>query len=127
MIHMDRLAISVMAHSPFTPLANSLLPTFPLLTWNPSFCVVLSCPPWSQVTCKLTSPSPSLPIPNSHHPRSIVRPTKTTSRSRLHMVRNNNYPSILGGEIACLFCRTLTSIRQRTLSPKSNNDVSLLS
>jgi hypothetical protein len=80
---MHRLTTSVMAHSLFTPLADSLL-----LTWNPSFCVVLCCPPWSQVTRELTYPSSSLSIPNSHHPRSIVRPTKTTSRSRLHMVRN---------------------------------------
>ncbi len=37
-----------------------------------------------------TPPPHSLPIPNSQHPRSIVRPTKTTSRLRLHRVRNTS-------------------------------------
>ncbi len=64
-----------------------------LLIWKPSFGVMRSRPPWPQVALKLTSPSPSpphsLPIPNSQHPRSIVRLTKATSRSRLLMVRNN--------------------------------------
>jgi hypothetical protein len=64
-----------------------------LLTWNPSFCVVRSRPPWPQVARKLTSPSSnppqSLPIPNSQHPRLIVRLTKTTSRLQLHRVQNS--------------------------------------
>ncbi len=66
-------------------------------TWNPSSCVVRSRPPWSQVARKLTSPSPfpphSLPIPISRPPRgfpkSIVCPTKMTSWSWLHIVRNS--------------------------------------
>jgi hypothetical protein len=76
-----------MAQSLFIPFANS-----PLLTWNPSFCVVRSRPPWSQVAHKLTSP-PSFP-PHSNFPtprsfpKSTMRPTKTTSRSRLHIVWN---------------------------------------
>jgi hypothetical protein len=37
----------------FPPFLKSLL-----LTWNPSFDVVRSCPPWSQVARELTSPSP---------------------------------------------------------------------
>jgi hypothetical protein len=50
------------------------------------------CPPWSQVACKLTSPSPFpphslFPLPNGF-PNSIVHPSKTTSRHRLHLVRN---------------------------------------
>jgi hypothetical protein len=72
----------------FLPFLESLL-----LTWNPSFCVVRSRPPWSQVAHKLTSP---LPIPSPFQfpdpqgfPKSVVRLTKTTSRSRLYIVRNN--------------------------------------
>jgi hypothetical protein len=101
MIYIHRLAVLVMAQSLFIPLpspfANSLCYSLEslLLTWNPSSCVVRSHPPWSQVACKLTSPSPTLPIPNSHSPQGfpklIVRPTKTTSRSRLHIVRNSHY------------------------------------
>ncbi len=49
-------------------------------------------PPWSQVACKLTSLSPFPPhsnFPTPHGlPKSIVRPSKTTSRHRLHIVRN---------------------------------------
>jgi hypothetical protein len=74
-----------------------------LLTWNPSSCVVRSRPPWSQVACKLTSPSPFpphfLPIlisqPPRGFPKSIVRPSKTTSRSRLHIVWNMYMWSLL--------------------------------
>jgi hypothetical protein len=58
-----------------------------------------SRPPWPQVALKLNSPSPSpthsLPIPNSKHPKSIVHLTKTTSRSRLLIVQNKSYPSSL--------------------------------
>ncbi len=72
-----------------------LLYQFLLLTWNPSFDVVLSCPPWSQVARKLTSPSPFLSLSKFPSPQGIpsliVRPIKTTSRSRLHIVRNRNY------------------------------------
>ncbi len=73
----------------FLPFLNPLL-----LTWNPSFCVVRSRPPWSQVARKLTSLSPCPPHSKFTSPQGIpsliVRPTKTTSRSRLHIVRNNN-------------------------------------
>ncbi len=59
-----------MAQFPFfTPLASSLSVSLPLSSPSPS-------------------PPHSLPIPNSQHPRSIVRLTKMTSRSRLLMVRN---------------------------------------
>jgi hypothetical protein len=51
-------------------------------------------PPWSQVACKLTSPSPfHFPAPNGS-PNSIVRSPKMTSRYRLHLVRNRNYVPI---------------------------------
>jgi hypothetical protein len=73
----------------FLPFLKSLL-----LTWNPSFCVVRSRPPWSQVARKLTFPSPFPPHSNFStpwgFPKSIVHPTKTTSRSRLYIVRNSN-------------------------------------
>ncbi len=63
----------------------------PLLNWKPSFGVMRSCPPWSQVARKLISLSPnppqSLPNPNSRppsgFPQQAPRFTKTTSRSRL--------------------------------------------
>ena len=74
----------------FLPFLKSLL-----LTWNPSFCVVRSRPPWSQVGPKLTSLSPFPPHSKFPSPQGtpslIVRPTKTTSRSWLHIVRNNIY------------------------------------
>ncbi len=53
-----------MAQFPFlTPLASSLSVPLPflLLTWNPSFGVMRSRPPWPQVARKLTSPSPFPP------------------------------------------------------------------
>jgi hypothetical protein len=72
----------------FLPFLKSLL-----LTWNPSFCVVRSRPPWSQVGPKLSSLSPFPPHSKFPSPQGtpslIVRPTKTTSRSRLYIVRNN--------------------------------------
>ncbi len=110
MTHIHRLAVLSYGAIPryslcYSPLPISLayspFPESPLLTWNPSSCVVRSRPPWSQVAHKLTSPFPSLPIPNFHPPRgfpkSIVRPTKT--RSRLHIVRNIN----------CVKCKPLTA------------------
>jgi hypothetical protein len=76
------------------PLCQSLYPLNPfLLTWNPSFEWCCPVHPDPRLLVNWTPPPhpfPSLPIPNSHRPRSIVRPTKTTSWSRLHMVRNNN-------------------------------------
>jgi hypothetical protein len=65
-------------------------------------CVVRSRPPWSQVARKLTSPFPPhsnffFPRPPRGFPKSIVRPTKTTSWSRLHLVRN----SWFGGKKCC--------------------------
>jgi hypothetical protein len=65
-----------MAHSPcfLSPLADSLLLLFltPLyLLGNPPSCDRIR-PPWSQVACKLTSPSQpfpqSLPPPSSQNP-----------------------------------------------------------
>ncbi len=81
----------------FAPLAKSLLlqSHFSFTYLETLLGVIGSRPPWPQVTCKLTSPFPSpphsLPIPNSHHPRSIVRLTKTTSWTRLLMVWNKDY------------------------------------
>ncbi len=65
-----------MAQFPFfAPLAGLLVssPFNPfLLTWNPSFCVVRSRPPWPQAAHKLTSSFPfpphPLPIPNPRPP-----------------------------------------------------------
>jgi hypothetical protein len=67
---------------PFAPLSYS-----PLLTWNPPCCDRI-CPPWSQVACKLTSPSLTLPTPSpfqipSTHVIYTVRLAMTTSRLRL--------------------------------------------
>ncbi len=87
----------------FTPLANSLLlQSRSYFTYLETLLgVIQSRPPWPQVTRKLTSPFPSppysLPIPNSQHPRLIVRLTKTTSWSRLLMVRNSPLQSDIGG------------------------------
>jgi hypothetical protein len=88
-----------MAHPLFTPLVISFC-QFPLpippctrdpLTYLESL-LSMWCdprPPWSQVACKLTSPSPfsphSLFPPPNGFPNSIVRPSKTTSRHRLHL------------------------------------------
>jgi hypothetical protein len=57
---------------PFAPLSYP-----PLLTWNPPCCDRIR-PPWSQVACKLTPPSLTLPAPS---PFQI--PSTTTSRLRL--------------------------------------------
>ncbi len=78
------------------PLANSFFPLNPFsLTWNPSSSVVRSRPPWSQVARKLTSPSPFPPHSKFPSPQGIpsliVRPIKMTSRSWLHIVRNNYF------------------------------------
>jgi hypothetical protein len=72
-----------------TPLDGSLCTRVPL-TYLESLLSVWCDPhpPWSQVACKLTSPSPfPFPTPNGS-PNSIVRPSKTTSRHWLHLVRN---------------------------------------
>jgi hypothetical protein len=116
MIHIHRLTMlsygAISCYSPcwfpfaispcqFLPFLGSLL-----LTWNPSSCVVRSRPPWPQVARELTSPFPSpphskLPSPQGF-PSLIVRPTKTTSRSRLHIVWNT--PSALCDGSCTLHC-----------------------
>ncbi len=57
-----------------------------------------SRPPWSQVARKLTSPSPFPPHSKFSSPQGItsliVRLTKTTSRSRLHIVRNKKFREV---------------------------------
>jgi hypothetical protein len=70
-----------MAQSLVIPLAGFPLPfslpippfpQIPLTTWNPSFCVVRSHPPWSQVARKLTSPSPfQFPDPPGASPNQL--------------------------------------------------------
>ncbi len=105
MIHMYRLAISVMAHFLFTPLADSLLPPFPF-TYLESLLLcgaILSTlvPGYSWTDLPSPHPPSSLPIPDSHYPRSIVHPTKTTSPSRLHMVRNMFRDTKLGELRSC--------------------------
>jgi hypothetical protein len=83
-----------MARSLFAPLADSLLPILPftylgsLLLCGAILSTLVPGYSWTDLP---------LPIPNSHHPRSIVRPTKTTSRSWLHMVRNSTYSSLASG------------------------------
>jgi hypothetical protein len=96
--HIYRLTHALWRNSPFL-LPLLVLCYFPFhisLTYLETLLrcdTILSTLP--QVTLELTSPSPSpthtLPIPNSQHPRSIVRLTKTPSRSRLLMVRNSEY------------------------------------
>ncbi len=90
------MTIQVIAQFPFFYsscwfLLTSLL--FPFTYLEPSFGMMRPCPPWSQVARKLTSPFSShpLPIPNSRHPRSTVRFTKTTLGSRLLLVRNTHH------------------------------------
>ncbi len=112
MIHIHRLAMlsygAIACYSPcrfsFTIFPCQFLPFLKslLLTWNPSFCVVRSCP-------RSPFPPHSLPIPNSHPLRAspvIVRLTKTTSRSRLCVVRNT--PLVMSSLLA------LTSISLRS-------------
>jgi hypothetical protein len=68
-------------------------PSIPITYLETLLGVIGSRPPWSQITRKLTSPfltpSPSLPIPNSQYPRSIVRLPKMTSWSLLLLIQNN--------------------------------------
>jgi hypothetical protein len=71
------------------PLANSLFPEV-FLTYLESLLFLWCdpCPPWSQVARKLASPSPfQFPDPPGF-PQIIVRPSKMTSRLRIHIVRN---------------------------------------
>jgi hypothetical protein len=103
MIYIRRLTMlsygAIPCYSPcWFPFANSPCQFLPfleslLLTWNSSFCVVRFRPPWSQVARKLTSPSPFPPhskfLSPQGFPSLIVRPTKTTSWSRLRIVRIN--------------------------------------
>ncbi len=65
------------------------------------------CPPWSQVACKLTSPSPFPPHSLSRprrFPNSTVRPSTTTSRHRLHLVwhSNKHNPCLIVTQVTCL-------------------------
>ncbi len=69
-----------------------LLP-FSLTYLESLLCVVRSRPPWTKIARILTSPPHSnFPTPQGF-PKPTVRPTKTTSRSRLYIVRNNNSSS----------------------------------
>ncbi len=111
-------------YSPLTSLWS------PLLTWKPSFGVMRSCPPWSPVACKLTSPFSfpphPFPIPNSQHPGSTVRFTETTLRFRLLLVRNRSFQGMvtLGmvvlGMVQVPFVRLLH--REKKKSPQKNQD-----
>jgi hypothetical protein len=60
--------------------------------------------PWSQVACKLTSPSPFPPhsnFPTPHgFPKSIVCHSKTTSQHRLHIVWNT--PLVMSSSLSHL-------------------------
>jgi hypothetical protein len=79
------------------PLADSLFPQVPLTYLALLFAWCDPRPPWSQVACKLTSPSPFPPRSNfptpQGFPKSIVGPSKTTSRHRLHIARNTSVSS----------------------------------
>jgi hypothetical protein len=123
MIHIHRLAVliygAIPSYSPcYSPLPIPLFLESLLLTWNPSSCVARSRPPWSQVACKLTSPSLTLPIPNSHPPQGfpklIVRPTKTPSRSRLHIFRNRK--DIFNPAYSIDICHIWTASLERFLA-----------
>ncbi len=61
-----------------------------LLTWKPSFGVMRSCPPWPQVTRKLTSPFPSPP-----HPLPISSPFQipNTSGQLCALLRRHRDPA----------------------------------
>jgi hypothetical protein len=76
-----------------TPLDNSPCTRVPF-TYLESLLSVWCdpCPPWSQVACKLTSPSP---FPPQRFPNSIMRPSTTTSRHRLHLVQHTYLVSFL--------------------------------
>ncbi len=64
---------------PLTPLDNSPCSESPLLTWNSLLSVWCDpCPPWSQVACKLTSPSPF------HFPAPTVPPIQLCALLRRH-------------------------------------------
>ncbi len=71
----------------FLPLLIPLLPSFPIpFTYLEPPCCDRICPPWSQVACKLTSPSLFSQLP--HHPKFpvpklFIHLTTTTSRLRL--------------------------------------------
>ncbi len=96
---MYRLTILCIWCSPLiTPLDNSPCSRVPL-TYLESLLSVWCdpCPPWSQVACKLTSPSPFFPhslFPPPTVPNPIMRPSTTTSRHRLHLVWHNPYPML---------------------------------
>jgi hypothetical protein len=117
MIHIQRLSYGAVPH--YSPWQFPLFLESLSLTWNPSSCVVRSHPPWPQVARKLTSPSPfQFPDPPGF-PKSTVRPTKTTSRSRLYIVRNNTHPWYRYN----IYCVCLIKKRRLSLQVKNKPSV----
>ncbi len=73
------------------PLIAPLVLQSLLLTWNPSFlCGAILVHPGPRLLVNWPPPPHSLFPPPNGSPNSIVRPSKTTSRHRLHLVRNNS-------------------------------------
>jgi hypothetical protein len=105
-----------MAQFPFfTPLASSLLTSLPFpftyletLLWREAILSTLA-PGCSQTDLPLSIPSP-FPIPNSQHLWSIVRLTKTTSRSRLLMVRNRYLAPLFYRLCTVSICKLLANM-----------------
>jgi hypothetical protein len=88
MIYIHRLTIQSHGATPYEFPLPIPLADFPCqFPFSLSPCHLLG-PPWSQVACKLTSSSPfQFPAPHGF-PKSVVRPSKTSSRHWLHIVRN---------------------------------------
>ncbi len=83
----------------YLPLITPLVPEPLSLTWNPSFlCGAILVHPGPRLLVNWPSPPHSLPIPFSHpqrFPNPIMRPSTTTSRHRLQLVRHNTSKGIV--------------------------------
>jgi hypothetical protein len=90
-----------MAHPLLTPLVISpcqfpFVPETLLLTWNPSFlCGAILVHPGPRLLVNWPPPPHSNFPPPRVSPNQLLRPSKTTSRPRLHIIRNTNaHPSL---------------------------------
>ncbi len=88
--HMAQPLLTPLASSPCQfPLITPFVPEFLLLTWKPSFlCGAILVHPGPRLIVNWPPPPHSLFPPPNGFPNSIVRPSKTTSRHWLHLVRN---------------------------------------